>query len=65
MRRSKTHDVMNYYVARVNKDSSSVVKNPMNARALMDAIYNAGMPPAEERCFDRVMMTIEEECERR
>ena len=29
MRRSKTHDVMNYYVARVNKDSSSVVKNLM------------------------------------
>ena len=50
---------MNYYVARVNKDSSSVVKNPMNARALMDAIYNADIPPAEERCFDRVMMTIE------
>lgn len=30
-----------------------------DARALMDAIYEAGIPADEERHFDFVMMTIE------
>ena len=30
-----------------------------DARALMDAIYEAGIPADEERDFDFVMMTIE------
>ena len=73
MRRSKTHDVMNYYVTIVNKDSPSVVKNLMKLTtrgkktiaaviykdALMDAIYEVGIPADEERDFDFVMMTIE------
>ena len=65
---------MNYYVTIVNKDSPIVVKNLMKLTprgekdplaaviykdALMDAIYEAGIPAAEERDFDFVMMTIE------
>ena len=67
MRRSKTHDVMNYYVTIVNKDSPSVVKNLMKltTRGEKDhcsrdlqrcphGIYEVGIPASQERVFDFV-----------